>query len=190
MKKIDYKKIIIAIISLAVSILISKIGDVNIQDFDLLTELPSDMIDDPSDFSDFFDDKDNSSDNSDPSDFEEKDPGEFTVYYDQLSDFQKKIYAAMEQAVSEADKKFTLSNVNIDDFERECEDAAVALQYDHPEYFWFTGGFSYFYSRGSTLSNINIEPIYYEYVSSFFDEEEKLNDLKKAIKNDALVVIV
>ncbi len=187
MKKINYQKIIIAIVSLLASILISKIGNINIQDFDLLKDIPSDMLDDPSDF---FDDLNNSLGNSDdspsePSDFEEKNPDEFTVYYDQLSDLQKKIYTAMGQAVSSADKKFTLSNVSVSDFERECKNAAVALQYDHPEYFWFTGGFRYFYSRGSTLSNINIEPIYYEYVSSLFDEEEKLNDLKKAVKNVA-----
>ena len=188
MKKLDTKKIIIAIISLVVSIVISKIGDINIQDFDL-TDLPADMLEDPSDFSDFFEDLNGSSDNSqsdnssEPSDFEEKNDGEFTVYYDQLTDLQKKIYASMEKAVSKAESKVTLSNVDINDFERECEKAGVALQYDHPEYFWFTGGFRYYYSRGSTLSDITVEPIYYEYVSGFFDEEDKLNDLKKAVKN-------
>ena len=40
MKKINYQKIIIAIVSLLASILISKIGNINIQDFDLLKDLP------------------------------------------------------------------------------------------------------------------------------------------------------
>ncbi len=180
MKKLNTKYIVIAVISLIVSIVISKMDGINIQDFDFLDDLPSGLLDNADDSSD-----DDSSGTSEPSDFKEKEPSEFTVYYDQLSEFQKKIYIAMENAVSKAEKKLTLSNVNVDDFERECADAAIALQYDYPEYFWFTGGFRYFYSRGSTLSNISIEPIYYEYVSSFFDEEGKSDDLKKAVKNIA-----
>ena len=163
MKKINYQKIIIAIVSLLASILISKIGNINIQDFDLLKDLPSDMLDDPSDF---FDNLNNSLGNSDdspsePSDFEEKNPDEFTVYYDQLSDLQKKIYTAMGQAVSSADKKFTLSNVSVSDFERECKNAAVAFQYDHPEYFWFTAGYSFDYDFYQFSSITSISPTIY-----------------------------
>lgn len=163
------KYVVIIIISVVLSILISKIDDINIPDFSFSDDNPSELPDD-------------SGDPDDPSDFEEKGQEEFTLYYDQLSDFQKKIYDAMEKAVAKADEKFTLSDINTYDFQSEIEEVTKALQYDHPEYFWYQGGCSSSIPMRE-IADVTVKPIYYGYVSTFFDEEDKLDELKVAVKN-------
>ncbi len=113
--------------------------------------------------------------------------GEFTTYYEQLTDYQKQIYNAFLEPISKGEDKIYFTNVNISSFNNNCFAATVALQYDHPEYFWFTGGYSYESSRGYFEENgdIVLTPDYYEYVSAFFNCETKMAELEKAVKQVA-----
>ena len=75
-------------------------------------------------------------------DVDDKKPtaGEKT-YYGQLTDYQKAIYDELLQTVANCEEKLELTNVNIEDFRNNCYPASLAIQYDHPELFWFTGVF-------------------------------------------------
>ena len=110
-----------------------------------------------------------------------------TSYYSQLSAFQKKIYAAMVGPISEGEKEFVIDNVHVEDFERDCFEVTTAIQYDHPEYFWYTGGYSFRSSRpaNSMIGKITMKPIYYEYATAFFNNERKQQELMTAVKNVA-----
>ena len=167
------KYIIIIIIALVVSSVISNIDDVNTKDVDMSSDTlaPSDTSELP--------------EYPGPSEIEGNENGQFTVYYDQLSDFEKKIYAVLEKTVSTAESAVTLSNVNIDNFKNSIERVSIALHYDRPEYFWFKGGYSAtWYGDGKNV-NITLKPEYYQYVSSIFDDEGKMSELRAAVKNVA-----
>lgn len=110
-----------------------------------------------------------------------------TAYYHQLTPFEQSIYNALLPTVSTAGKTVEFTNVNIMDFSDCCYTVTRALQYDHPEYFWFTGGYSFDYSfhAFSDEGDITLTPKYYEYAAAFFDVAEKGEKLDKAVKNVA-----
>ena len=116
-----------------------------------------------------------------------KESTEFTTYYDQLTDYQKTIYDALLGPVSKAQEKITFTNVNIADFSKNCLQACVALQYDHPEYFWFECGYTMYSRRPSfeELGEVEIEPAYYQYVSTLFNAENKLETLQQEVEKVA-----
>ena len=109
----------------------------------------------------------------------------FTTYYDQLTDFEKALYNATLSAVQNADKEFKLTNVDIEAFQKSTGTVGRAVQYDHPEYFWFTGGYSYSFTRFQDVGTVKVEPIYYSYVSDFFKAGSKQSQLEKAVKEVA-----
>ncbi len=108
-------------------------------------------------------------------------------YYDQLTPFGKKLYESFIPTVSECDDEFTITNVNVEDFKGSIRNVAVALQYDHPEYFWFTGGLVYtiYKSPAEETGKIVIEPTYYDYAEGFFSAESQQEKLQKEIKRVA-----
>lgn len=118
---------------------------------------------------------------------DDRDSTSYTSYYGQLTDFQKSIYDALLASIGDADSTITISNVNIADFDKNCLTATTAIQYDHPEYFWYTGGYSYKTSRVlfEEQGEITFEPIYYDYASGFFDADGKLEKLQSAVSKVA-----
>ena len=116
-----------------------------------------------------------------------KDSTDFTTYYDQLTDYQKSIYDTLLEPVSKAQEKITLTNVNIIDFKNNCFPACIALQYDHPEYFWFACGYSFTSSRTTfaETGDIEMELSYYQYVSTLFNAEKKLETLQQEVEKVA-----
>ena len=113
----------------------------------------------------------------------------YRSYYNQLTSEQKKFYDAILPVIANAEKQVTFSNVNANtsDFKDDCFTATTAIQYDHPEYFWYTGGFSYSFSRMTFENNgtVVLEPIYYEYVSALYNSKSQHSELEKAVKNVA-----
>ncbi len=109
----------------------------------------------------------------------------YTTYYDQLSDFQKALYNATLNTVAKADEEVKLTKIDVEAFQKSAADVYLAIQYDHPEYFWFTGGYSYTYTRFEDVGTISVKPLYYSYVSDFFNAEEKLEQLQKEVKSVA-----
>ncbi len=109
------------------------------------------------------------------------------AYYDQLTDFQKSIYDAILEPIGNAEKNITLTSVDIDKFDTECLTVTTALQYDHPEYFWFTGGYSYKATQSliNESGEISFEPMYYSYASGIFDAKDKFQRLKNAVTDVA-----
>ena len=106
---------------------------------------------------------------------------EFTTYYNQLSDFEKSLYNISLEAVKIADSEVKIKNIDVSAFQKSLLTVGKALQYDHPEYFWFTGGFSYTYTEFSDVGTVKLKPIYYSYVSSFFKTEDKLKELQNEV---------
>ncbi|MBR2044413.1 MAG: hypothetical protein IJ946_08785 [Clostridia bacterium] len=104
-------------------------------------------------------------------------------YYNQLNDFQKKVYSSFFEAVKNADDEVVLENVKVDDFNTYTLDALIALQYDHPEFFWFRCGYDATLTRAkdSDTGTITAEPIYFNYVSSLFDHKGKLEKLNTEV---------
>lgn len=109
----------------------------------------------------------------------------FSTYYSQLTDFQKVIYNTILPSIRDAKKEVVISNVNAADFKRDCLTVTTAIQYDYPEYFWFTGGYSYKIARAtfSEVGKVTFSPIYYDYVSGFFNAKDKYNQLDNAANN-------
>ncbi len=121
-------------------------------------------------------------------DVDDKKPtaGEKT-YYGQLTDYQKAIYDELLQTVANCEEKLELTNVNIEDFRNNCYPASLAIQYDHPELFWFTGGYRLQFRqlRFSETGEVTMTPTYYQYASALFDHEGKHTRLMEAVKNVA-----
>ena len=97
------------------------------------------------------------------------------------------MYAALLGLVAEGSGKVTFKDVNLKEFKEFMPSIGIAVQYDHPEYFWFTGGYTYSYKKGSEVCDITVEPIFYDYVTPFFNREEKLSELNKRVKQVALL---
>ncbi len=114
-------------------------------------------------------------------------PTEYTTYYNQLSTYQKTIYDAIFDAVKNKKESLTFSSVDTVEFGNNCYAASLAVQYDHPELFWFTGGYSYSESRTlfENRGEIVMYPTYYSYASSFFNEDSKGEELSNAVKQVA-----
>lgn len=106
---------------------------------------------------------------------------EFTTYYEQLDDFQKSLYNVTLEAVTVADTEIKIKNVDISAFQKSLAQVGKAVQYDHPEFFWFTGGFSYSYTEFDDVGTVKLKPTYYSYVSGFFKPESKLDELQKEV---------
>lgn len=133
--------------------------------------------------------------NSEPYDFSNIDNSssgtqestEYTTYYEQLTDYQKSIYDTLLEPISKAEEKITLTNVNITDFKNNCFPACIAIQYDHPEYFWFACGYSFTSTRTTFEETGEIEMIlsYYQYASSMFNSEKKLDALTQEVEKVA-----
>ncbi len=117
----------------------------------------------------------------------EQESTKYETYYSQLTDYQKSIYNVLLPAIRNAEKKIKISDVDITAFKRDCLRVVTAIHYDHPEYFWFRGGYSFDYSRIRFRQNADIEfePMYYDYATSFFNAEDKYNKLMSAVKNIA-----
>ena len=111
------------------------------------------------------------------------DSTKYGTYYDQLNDFQKKLYVALLEPISKAEAKIELKNINAVDMKRDCFAVTTAIQYDHPEYFWFTGGYAYSGSKEPFAENADftLEPTYYSYVTSFFSANSKQEKLEKEV---------
>ncbi len=111
----------------------------------------------------------------------------YTTYYNQLTDYQKSIYDSLAETISKGGEKIVFNNVNINDFYDNCFTASVAFQYDHPEYFWFKGGYSSESSRESfkEIGKIVFEPEYYGYVTGFYDCDSKAKELDDAVNKVA-----
>lgn len=113
------------------------------------------------------------------------------TYFNQLTDYQKKIYKSVITPISTAEERFMIKDANEEEFFENFRDAFTALQYDHPEYFWFTGGSaitSYQSLIGKMFkSDVTIEicPDYYGYVSSAYNTEKKYNQLMQKVKDVA-----
>ena len=118
---------------------------------------------------------------------EEIEENPYSSYYEQLNDNEKKMYAALLGLVAEGSGKVTFKDVNLKEFKEFMPSIGIAVQYDHPEYFWFTGGYTYSYKKGSEVCDITVEPIFYDYVTPFFNREEKLSELNKRVKQVALL---
>ncbi len=125
--------------------------------------------------------------NTDNTSVEYQEPTEYTTYYSQLNDFQKSIYDALLEPVKNMEESVTFSNVDYGEFKKNCFTATKALQYDHPELFWFTSGYTQKTSRSrfDEKSQIVIEPMYYSYATGFFDSEKKSEELQNAVSNVA-----
>lgn len=111
----------------------------------------------------------------------------YTTYYDQLTDYQKAIYDTLLSSISKAEKKITFANVNLVDFKNSLFPVCVAIQYDHPEYFWYAGGYTYSGTRESfkETGTVDLEHYYYQYVSSLFNAEKKYDQLMDEVKRVA-----
>ena len=147
--------VIIALISLALAFAISHADLFSPADYDFSSDLPTDNI--------------------------EHEATEYTTYYEQLTDFEKNLYDALAKTVSRGRKSVSIDNVNVADFKASILKVCEALQYDHPEYFWFSVGCSYSYPKNEAVGEITIEPKYYDYVSSLFEFQDK----KRALLNAA-----
>ena len=106
---------------------------------------------------------------------------EFTTYYKQLDDFQKSLYNVTLEAVKACNTEVKITNIDVSAFQKSMSRVGKAVQYDHPEYFWFTGGFSYSYTEFEDVGTVKLKPIYYSYVSGFFKTENKLEELQKEV---------
>ncbi len=106
------------------------------------------------------------------------------LYYNQLNDIQKKFYDAMLPTIQNCEKDIAISDVKVDitTMEDDILIATIAIQYDHPEYFWFTGGCSYTFARIPFVNygTLRIKPIYYQYVSALYNEQEEYKELDDA----------
>ena len=109
----------------------------------------------------------------------------YTTYYDQLNDLEKSVYKAMEQSISKMGSKFKISNISIDGFKKAAQRVGEALQYDHPEYFWFTGGYLYSYPVSEDYGTVTVEPKYYQYASAMFDYKDKQSQLQSRVEEVA-----
>lgn len=113
----------------------------------------------------------------------EEESTSYSSYYNQLTDYQKTLYDTLLIPIANAESKIVLSNINITDYKNNCFAVTTAIQYDHPEYFWFTGGYSGSFTKGAfeEAGEVVFEPIYYEYVSSLFNASSKQEKLEKAV---------
>lgn len=112
---------------------------------------------------------------------------EFTTYYDQLNDYQKQLYNALLEPIANAEQELTFTNVNYYDFKNNIFDAIMAIHYDHPEYFWLRGGYSFqaSSSRFEETADFKLSPIYYDYVSYFFNASSKSAELTEQVEKVA-----
>lgn len=118
---------------------------------------------------------------------EELESTPYTTYYSQLNDNQKRMYAALYQSVAKGSSKIKFKNVNVEEFKRDMPNVARALQFDHPELFWFAGGYDYIYNRFKKESDVIIKPVSYAYASKMYDYEAKLNELNARVEEVALL---
>lgn len=112
----------------------------------------------------------------------------YQTYYNQLTDYQKSIYNALLEPISRCETKINIENVeDLSTFRNNCFKVTQAIQYDHPEYFWFTGGYRYTerYSTFNYSGSIVFEPYYYEYADYSFNSSEKMNLLMNKVKTVA-----
>lgn len=118
-------------------------------------------------------------------------PTEGENYYDGLSDYQKMIYKALEGGISRGEAEIKLTNVDLKSFENAVYEASLAIQYDHPEYFWYRGGYRYttFKTPAAGVVNVEFSPTYYQYVTQFFDEGIKREELEKAVERVVLLAL-
>ena len=111
----------------------------------------------------------------------------YTTYYDQLNSYQKSIYNAILNGISKGAKSIEFKDVNYNDFKNNCYKASMAVEYDHPEYFWYTGGYSHtsYKYRFQENTTIEFEFLYYEYANAMFDFDEKAGRLNQEVKRVA-----
>ena len=111
----------------------------------------------------------------------------FTTYYDQLTAYQKSIYDALLPAVATGTPEMEFTNVNLSDFEKSIFKVCVAIQYDHPEYFWFEAGYSgtMTHTRFEETGTFVVRPAYYGYTSSLYDFEKKQDRLMERVREIA-----
>ena len=119
--------------------------------------------------------------------FEQLEPTEYTTYYSQLTDYQKKIYDGIYDVIKNQKESVDFKNVDIAEFRRNAFRATTAFEQDHPEFFWYTGGYTVTSSRSTfeEKGDIEFSPYYYSYANSFFNEKSKAEELKNAVNKVA-----
>ncbi len=111
-------------------------------------------------------------------------PTAYRSYYNQLTDYQKAIYTGLLGTIEHAEEKVVFDGVDVNLFKDNAFRAAVAIHYDHPEYFWYRGGYSMDYSYFSSPSDGTVElyPMYYRYVTYGFDAARQKEALLQKVK--------
>ncbi len=103
-------------------------------------------------------------------------------YYRQLTDEQKRIYDIVYTSAikGEENVKFTANTEG-------CKDniwrAVQGMMYDHPEIFWFNGGYKYSYKssgKDSSVYEISLEMKVYEYFSYKMSLDKYVNSLNES----------
>ncbi len=111
----------------------------------------------------------------------------FTTYYDQLTAYQKSMYDALLPSIAGGQEEIEFANVNLSDFERSLFKVCVAIQYDHPEYFWFQAGYggTMTHTRFEETGTFVVRPAYYGYTSSMYNFEKKQEQLMERVREIA-----
>ena len=121
--------------------------------------------------------------------YEEKlpEPGAGESYYTGLPQYQKALYKLLEEGIARGETKIGLVGVHLESFKNAIYDASLAIQYDHPEYFWYRGGYSYTTYRTGESGVVDIEfrPTYYQYHTQFFDVDTKQTELENEVERVA-----
>ena len=114
-------------------------------------------------------------------------PTPYDSYYNKLTDFQKKIYNMILPAIEKHSKEITLENVNISDFKKNCPTVMLAIQYDRPDLFWYTGGARYTMRQEpfKEYGTVVFTPYNYSFAGSFFNYNKKQQQLTEAVKEVA-----
>lgn len=100
-------------------------------------------------------------------------------YFADLSDDQKKIYAAAIKAIEAGANSFICAGVDYQEYLDSYGEALTALLYDRPEYFWISGEAvaSAEYIEGTDYGNVKVELSIYGYwlEADLFEAQESFN---------------
>lgn len=108
----------------------------------------------------------------------------FTLYYDQLNDVEKRMYEAFEDGIPEGRFEYEFKGIDEDRYMNLIFRALCAFTYDYPEYFWVQSGISVSSSRPlfETVLDANVEVLQFEYWQYTMNKEKKIKELEQAVE--------
>ena len=103
--------------------------------------------------------------------------------YEQLNEQARMTYDVLVAGVANGSLSFVFDEVDYETFEEDLSDAVAALTYEHPEFFWISGGYRYVRSHtiGRARGDFEVDLMCYDYWTYTADPQGYIDTLEAKV---------